>query len=64
MHDKAKLLRKGGDGGAPLSTGVSVKRILVIKYDLYTALSVIKLIEHRRLIDTSAERLPTKHGRD
>lgn len=26
MHDEPKLLRKGGDGGAPLSTGVSERQ--------------------------------------
>lgn len=50
MHDKAKLLRKGGDGGAPLSTGVSVNRNFVIKYDLYTEFlffSVIRFGNYR-----------------
>lgn len=56
MHDKAKLLRKGGDGGAPLSTGVSVNRNFIIIYDLflYELLMLLNQGKYRGTINTNA----------
>lgn len=40
MHDGNKWLRKGGDDGAPLSTGISEKKLILLNRSQVICLQV------------------------